>query len=58
MKILIETNQIDPSRFYPTKDGKKYYIYSPDWGFFSKKDAEIISSFLSKNLWNIIRKLE
>lgn len=45
------------SQCWAEKDGREYYIYTPDWGMFKKRDAEAISHFLRQNLRNIIEKI-
>jgi hypothetical protein len=56
----IDTNELHMflGELYPHKDGKRYYIQNPDWGYFSKKDGDIICDFLRKNLFDILDKLK
>jgi hypothetical protein len=61
MEIKIDTKKWENFVMsYPSKDGtsKWYYIWSSDFGMFRKKEAEIISDFLRKNMYEIIKKIK
>ena len=59
MKIEIDLEKLDwICEEYGHKDGKRYYIYDPKYGYFSKKEADVITEFLRKNFLDIIYKSE